>query len=195
MREKILGITFWTAWVIAVIFFLSSPAWAWGPGAHVECSQYLLGNLALLAPAVRALLKRHPHAFTYGALCPDMVLGKRYLKTEHNNHHWHIGFELLHRADGPRQEAFALGYLSHLAADTVAHNLYIPDQLLDRYNHRRRGHVMFELIFDVMLPDEVWKVARGLSRRRFGECERLMLGVIPRTPVPGKVNQRLFRSR
>jgi len=191
---KTRSILFWSAWVIAAIIFVPSLALAWGPAAHLDCSGFLFDSLLLIAPAVRAIMRKHPKAFMYGSVYPDMILGKRYLRPESNNHRWEVGFKVLSDVRSPREESFALGYLSHLAADTVAHNVYIPDLLLDQFDRRGRGHATFELLFDVMVDDEVWPVMRRLSRQNFRDCERLVMRSIPRTPVPKRVNHRLFRS-
>jgi len=194
MMRKISAVVFWAVWFPAAFLIISSPAWAWGPGVHIECSQFLLKSLMLLTPFVRKLLISHPPEFIYGSLCPDMVLGKRFMRPERNNHRWRVGFRVLYSAKDSRQQAFALGYLSHLAADTVAHNHFVPDQLLEKYDRGRRGHLTHEILFDAMLDDEVWAVAGALSRRSFRDCDRLMRRKIPRTPLPKRVNQRIFRS-
>lgn len=191
---KLSGVLFWSVWALMVVCFLPGVALAWGPGAHLDCSGYILESLALLAPAARTLLRKYPRAFMYGSLYPDMVLGKKYLRPEANNHRWRVGFNVGKNATSPRQEAFALGYLSHLAADTVAHHLFVPDFLLNQFARRGRGHVTFELIYDVMLNDRVWKDMRAIARHDFHECERLVIRSIPKTPVPARVNHRLFRG-
>ncbi len=193
MKFKLVNVVFWSAWSVALIL-LPSQALAWGPGAHIECSTFLLKHLVLLAPAIKKLISAYSQEFTYGSLCPDMVLGKRYMKPEHNNHQWSVGFNILDSAQDPAQRAFAFGYLSHLAADTVAHNIFIPDQLLDRYDIRRQGHMTYEMLFDMTLDDNVWETARMLSRRPFRQCTSLMIGNLPRTPLPGRVNHAIFRS-
>jgi len=178
---KTRSILFWSAWVIAAIIFVPSLALAWGPAAHLDCSGFLFDSLLLIAPAVRAIMRKHPKAFMYGSVYPDMILGKRYLRPESNNHRWEVGFKVL-------------SDVRSLAADTVAHNVYIPDLLLDQFDRRGRGHATFELLFDVMVDDEVWPVMRRLSRQNFRDCERLAMRSIPKTPVPGRINHRVFRS-
>ena len=194
MNSKLISTGLWLGYVVIVIILLPSVASAWGPGAHIECSDFLLKNLILLAPAVRKLLKNHPFEFIYGSVCPDMVLGKRFMRPENCNHNWQVSLNLLNSAKGPRQKSFALGYLSHLAADTIAHNLFVPDQLLRNFDRRRRNHVMQELIFDAMLGDEVWKIARLTAKKPFPDCEQLLHRHLPRTPLPNRINLKIFRS-
>ena len=192
--KRIGTVALYLLWVLAVILVFAAPARAWGPGTHVETSQFILEHLVLLAPAIRKLLKAHPFAFIYGSVCPDMVLGKRFMRPERNNHRWEVGFSILEGAESPRQQSFAFGYLSHLAADTIAHNLYVPDQLLDHFSRRRRSHVMHELVFDSTIEDQVWALARQAANQPFPECDSLMLANLARTPLPARLNRRLFRS-
>ncbi|HUT56048.1 MAG TPA: zinc dependent phospholipase C family protein [bacterium] len=194
MKSKIFAVAFWAAWFVAALVAFATPALAWGPGAHIDASRFLLEHLVLIAPFIRKLISSHPSAFTYGSIVPDMVLGKRYMRPERNNHRWDIGFNILYAAQNPRQQAFALGYLSHLAADTVAHNHFVPDRILGNFDRRRRGHVTHELLFDAMLDDEVWDVIKGLTKKSFRECDALMRAELPRTPLPKRVNHRIFRS-
>ena len=194
MKSNIISAVGWAAWFVAAFLIFSSPAWAWGPGTHIETSRFLLTHLVLLAPFIRKLISSHPAEFIYGAIVPDMVLGKRYMRPERNNHQWKVGFDVLLSAGSSKQRAFGLGYLSHLAADTVAHNQFVPDLLLARFDVRRRGHVTHELLFDAMLDDEVWTICAALSRRSYHECDRLLRQKLPRTPIPKRINHRIFRS-
>lgn len=182
------------AWAVGVAVLFAAPANAWGPGAHVETGLYIFRHLALLTPFIARILRAHPSAFIYGSVSPDMVLGKRYMKPERNNHRWETGFSILRDAETDRQQAFALGYLSHLAADTVAHNHYVPDRLLDEFGRRRRSHIMHELVFDSTIEEEVWALARLSASRPFPECDRILFKNLSGTPLPVSVNHRLFHS-
>jgi len=54
----------------------------------------------------------------------------------------HVGQEILdHRPSDPLR-AFGLGYLSHLAADTIAHNFFVPRQLVADVEHRGAGSLL-----------------------------------------------------
>jgi len=55
-------------------------------------------------------------------------------------HHWHVGEEILAAADSPELSAVGYGYLAQLAADTVAHNLFVPRQLLITSTTQALGH-------------------------------------------------------
>lgn len=194
MATKLVRILSWTVWVFFAVLFISDVAYAWGPGVHVDTSRFVLENLMLLSPLIRKLIHSHPFAFIYGSVSPDMVLGKRFMKAEHNNHNWSFGFNLLESAETERQKSFALGYLAHLAADTVAHNQFVPDRLITDYGKRRRGHMSQELIFDSMMADDVWTIARIASRRPFRECDTLLVKRLTGTPLPRNMNRRLFKS-
>jgi hypothetical protein len=169
-------------------------AMAWGPGAHIETSIFILSHLALLTPALRKLISTFPHHFIYGSVCPDMVLGKRLMKKHENNHLWAQGHKILYGARTEAEEAFAWGYLSHLAADTIAHNHFVPNQILGQLHSRKHSHMTQELLFDAMLEDSIWKTARIVAQGDFRDCEKLFLKNLPRTPLPKLVNRRVFRS-
>ncbi len=194
MISRLLKTVFWTGWILAAILIWSKPALAWGGGAHIDASLFLLENLVLLAPFARRIISSHPLAFIYGSIVPDVVVGKRYMRSAESNHTWETGFNILESARSRREESFAMGYLSHLAADTVAHNQFIPDRLLGQFARRRRGHSTQELFFDAALEDNVWKVAKRLELSSFKECDLLLNRHIIKTPLPQAMNWRLFRS-
>ena len=194
MKSGMWQVMAFLGWALLTALLFAAPAAAWGPGAHVETGLYIFRHLALISPLAAKLLRSHPFAFIYGSVCPDMVLGKRYMAPERNNHRWETGFAIQVGAQTPQQQAFALGYLSHLAADTIAHNHYVPDRLLDEFGRRRRSHVMHELVFDSTVEDEAWALARIASAQPFPDCDRLLFRNLERTPLPRRVNRRLFHS-
>ena len=194
MGPRLFRVGMYLGWVLLTMALFAAPAAAWGPGAHVETGMYILRHLSLIAPLAARLIRTNPFAFIYGSVCPDMVVGKRWMAPEHNNHRWETGFAIMKSATSPTQQSFAFGYLSHLAADTVAHNHYVPDRLLDEYSRRRRSHVMHELVFDATLEPEVWVLARQASAQPFPECDALLLQNMGPTPLPRSVNYRLFHS-
>jgi hypothetical protein len=192
MFYKARRIFLWTVWSLFCLFILPEAAFAWGPGVHIETSTYILSHLALIAPAIKSLLSSHPFEFIYGSVCPDMVIGKRFMKKETNNHLWSEGRKILDHAGTSREAAFALGYLSHLAADTIAHNHFVPDRILENLDRRSGSHMFHELVFDASLDDEVWETARRVYSRRFRDCELLVERNLARTPVPQLMNRNIF---
>ncbi len=182
----------WTFWSIFCLFIIPQAALAWGPGVHIETSAYILSHLALVAPALKKLLSSHPFEFIYGSVCPDMVIGKRFMNKETNNHLWSEGRKVLSDASTGREEAFALGYLTHLAADTIAHNHFVPDRILERLDRRSGSHLLQELIFDASLEDGVWDTARRVYSLRYRDCELLVERNLARTPFPQLMNRKIF---
>src|SRR5689334_25445237 len=86
-------------------------------------------SLALLPPAIAELLRAFPHDFLYGSIAADTSMAKKYVPTGRHCHSWTVGFEIHEAARDDRMRAFAYGYLSHLAADAIAHNHFVPMQL------------------------------------------------------------------
>jgi hypothetical protein len=99
--------------------------------------------------------------------------------------------------DGARDEplrAFGLGYLSHLAADAVAHNYFVPRQLAITSSTSGLGHSYWESRFETHLGTECARRARELilldHARSDGLLDRILSPTIFSTPT----NRRIFRG-
>ncbi len=122
---------------------------AWGPGVHMAIGNAVLNNLELLPLAVARLLLSDPAVFLYGCLSADIFIGKGSRAKPLHSHNWKTGLALLHdAADNPYLKTYALGYLSHLAADITAHNYYVPNLMGRCLRAGRLGHVYIEMLAD-----------------------------------------------
>lgn len=109
---------------ILSILLIPSIADAWGPLTHIYLGYQVLDFGAALVPAgIYAIIKKYKSDFLYGNVSADIILGRRFQAFETNSHSWEIAWKLLGSAKTDRQKAFAYGYLMHLCADTVAHNM------------------------------------------------------------------------
>jgi hypothetical protein len=114
--------------VLAVsIFCAPALAHAWGGGIHLQVGLDVLENLALLPAGISAILAAHPRDYLYGCITADIIVGKKYTRYLLNCHRWNIGEKVLQAATTDSERACAYGYLSHLAADSIAHNYFIPN--------------------------------------------------------------------
>ena len=161
--------------VFAAVFFgFSATAHAWGTGAHTDFGLTILGNLALLTPAVRALLKKFPKDYLYGNLAADTVIGKNLASQEEHVHNWEVAIRLFDLCETDAEKAFVYGYLSHLSADTVAHNFFVPKKRVDGFRSITAGHAYWELRYDSFLPKNVWDEARRVALTKFEGHDKLL---------------------
>lgn len=179
---------------LAGLFLGADPAWAWTPGTHVWLGETILANLHLLRPQVADLLHAFPYDFLYGTLAPDISLAKRYVPPGRHSHYWHVGEEVLTAAPNDALKAFGIGYLSHLAADTVAHNFYVPRQLFLTSSTKGMGHTYWEVRAETHLTDRYARKAQELVRLDHTTADRLIEGVISPTIFSVPTNRRIFRS-
>src|SRR5205814_3417903 len=84
----------------------------------------VLANLHQLPGLVADLLRAFPYDFLYGNIAADTSIAKKYAPVGRHCHAWHVGQEIFDLAPTDPLKAFGLGYLSHLAADSVAHNFF-----------------------------------------------------------------------
>jgi hypothetical protein len=181
--------------MLAGLFLLvPAPAWAWGPAAHLDFGLVVLSDLALLAPAVAALLKKFPDDFLYGSIAADITVGKNLSPYHLHCHNWQVGFSILDLAEEDRTRAFAWGYLSHLAADVVAHNYFIPYKIVQHYTRRRAPHAYWEVRFDTRVTRKTWSVVRSLSARSFKLHDRHLRRILTAPLFPFRINKQLFNS-
>jgi hypothetical protein len=182
-------------WALVWLILTPGEALAWGPATHVALGEAVLATAHLLPPAVRAILERNPISYLYGSVAADISFAKKYAEVGRHSHHWHIGEEILASADSEALQAVGLGYLSHLAADTIAHNVYVPRRLLLSHGSEGVGHTYWEHRMDVQLGEQFTAGARQVVLGHdHGEADQLFDDVLSRTLFSFRTNRRLFRG-
>jgi len=178
--------------VIAYLLLNNDAASAWGPATHVQLASDVLTRLDALPAAIAALLAKFSMDFLYGNIAADVVFAKRLSRIKQFCHHWTTGFGLLEQASEPADKAFAYGYLTHLAGDTVAHNKFIPRQVTVTRTTRSIGHVYWEIRADADVAPLFWRRLRQTVCTPFPNHDALMARQLDRGVLPFKVNRRIF---
>lgn len=179
--------------LIAIAFLLTaSDAFAWGPITHTKLATDLLSQIGLLPAAVAYALRRHGTSYVFGNIAADVVLAKRLSRVKQFCHHWTTGFDLLSGARQARDQAFAYGYLSHLAADTVAHSRFIPHQLLVSRTTLNFGHVYWEMRADAALDHAHWRAFRQVMAADHEHHHRILGCRMVHAVLPYRYNRRVF---
>jgi hypothetical protein len=169
-------------------------AMAWGIGVHLQTGAWILDNLGQLPEPLRTLLSLYPNDYLYGCISADITLGKKYTHYLRHCHSWRMGRKILKHAASESQRACAYGYLSHLAADTVAHSYYVPFKLMRTYNTMLLKHAYWELRFEAHVTPETWPLARSIGRKDFSQNDKLMRSILADTIFSFGTNKRLFNS-
>lgn len=185
------------AGLLAALLLLLVPgeAWAWGPATHVYLGSGILESLHLLPAAIRQILAAYPYDFLYGSVAADISLAKKYAPVGRHCHHWHVGEEIFAAADTDRLRAVGLGYLAHLAADTVAHNVYVPRQLLLTSSTEALGHSYWEHRMDLHLGERYTTLARhAVMNHDHSAADALFDRVLSATLFSFQTNRRIFRG-
>ncbi|MBL7032061.1 MAG: zinc dependent phospholipase C family protein [Nitrospira sp.] len=169
------------------IFFIPSIAEAWGPLTHVYLGNQLLETGASLIPAgVYGILKKYKSDFLYGNLSADIYMGRRFQGVEKNSHDWSIAWKMLGAARSDRRKAFAYGYLMHLCADSVVHNL-------DKSKLPFR-HSLIELKSDSIVDKKYRRVMKRLDKVMQKENDRFMEKRLESQFFSFKTNKRIFKG-
>jgi hypothetical protein len=180
---------------VAALFLLPDQLWAWGPATHVFLGQGVLGSLELFSPTIRALLTSFPHDFLYGSVAADISLAKKYVPEGRHCHNWSVGEEIYGTADSERLQAVGLGYLAHLAADTVAHNFFVPRQLLLTSSTKGLGHSYWEHRMDYQIGERFMGLAREVVMNHdHTAADALFDRVLSSTLFSFQTNRRIFRG-
>ncbi|HEY9505341.1 MAG TPA: zinc dependent phospholipase C family protein, partial [Gemmatimonadales bacterium] len=182
--------------VVVGLLLLAFPdsAHAWTPGTHIYLGESVLGNLALLPPAIADLLRAYPFDFLYGNIAADSSIAKSYAPLGRHCHYWHVGQEIHDLAESDAMRAFGLGYLSHLAADTVAHNYFVPRQLMLTSSTAAVGHSYWETRVEAHLGDAYARAAKDVILLDHSEADSHLDRLIAPTIFSVRTNRRLFRG-
>lgn len=184
----------WITLGAAVVYFLldAGEAFAWGPVTHVRIAGDVLSNLQYLPAAVGAILARYGSAYLYGTLAADVVFAKRMSRVKQFCHHWSTGFKLLHEAANDREKSFAYGYLSHLAADTVAHGKFVPHQIVLCQTSVNFGHLYWELRADAAAGEAARLELERLLAEAHDPHHETLSRVLTDTLLPYAMNKAFF---
>lgn len=179
---------------LVLLALFPQDAWAWSPGTHIFLGQTVLANLPALPQAIAELLAAHPLDFLYGSIAADTSFAKKYVPVGRHSHSWHVGEEIYELAGSPPLRAFGLGYLAHLAADVVAHNFFVPRQLVVTSSSQALGHSYWEARFDMHVGDAHARTARELIQRDHGASDTHLDRILSPTIFSVRTNRRLFRG-
>jgi len=183
-----------TLTAVLILLLFPSEALAWGIGVHLQTGAWILDNLALLPEPIRSLLSAYPNDYLYGCISADITLGKKYTHYLKHCHSWRMGRKILKHATTESQQACAYGYLSHLAADSVAHSYFVPFKLIRTYNTVLLKHTYWEMRFEGHVSPETWPLARSIGRKDFSENDKLLRSILADTIFSFATNKRLFNS-
>jgi zinc dependent phospholipase C len=178
-----------------LLALLPDAAWAFGPATHIFLGQHLLDALHLIPGSIADLLRAYPQSFLYGSIAADISFAKKYVPAGRHCHFWHVGEEILAEARNDRLRAVAYGYLAHLAADTIAHNYFVPRQLLLTSSTKSLGHSYWEHRLDIQLGERYTTVAREVVLEYdHSEADNLFDTVLSGTIFSFETNRRIFRG-
>jgi len=99
---------------------------------------------------------------------------------------------LLESAEDDRAAAFAYGYLSHLAADTVAHGKFVPRQIAVCDSSVNFGHFYWELRADAMQTESTWSLLEQIIAGDHNDHHAAMERHITDTLLSYELNRLLF---
>ncbi len=186
---------FFTGFVAAIaVLVAAETAWGWGPATHVKLACDILGRLDLLGTALAALLARHARDFVFGAIAADVVFAKRLSRVKQSCHQWPTAFAILDGAPNDSVRAFAHGYLAHLAADTVAHNKFLPRQMTVTRSTMSFGHIYWEARADSTIGMHYWERLRETIDADFEQHERVLAQKLTDTLLPFQWNRAIFHQ-
>lgn len=177
-----------------LLLITPSTAYAWTPGTHVFLGDAVLRSLAMLPGTIAELLEAFPYDFLYGSIAADTSMAKKYAEAGRHCHSWKVGFEIHDLASGGRMRAFALGYLAHLAADSVAHNYFVPRQLTVTSSTSAIGHSYWESRIETQLGGESPHKARELILLDHSRADEHLDRILSPTIFSTHTNRRIFRG-
>ena len=180
---------------LLLVALLPRDAWAWTPGTHILLGEALLRSADLLLPSsLAALLRAFPYDFLYGSIAADTSIAKRYARFGRHCHSWNVGYDILDRARDDALRAFSWGYLAHLAADTVAHNYFVPHQLAISSGNSGVGHSYWESRFESHTGERWARRAREVILLDHARSDEHLDRILSPTLFSTPTNRRIFRG-
>ncbi len=101
--------------------------------------------MPLLDPRLQNIIKRFPELVMAGACLPDLaIVSHRFRHT----HLWENAHQLMLSAKTDEETAIAIGYVSHLYVDVIAHNHFVPAHEAKWFKNAVLTHITSEWAMD-----------------------------------------------
>lgn len=171
----------------AGLVLVPSISFAWGPLTHMYLGNEIFSYAPLIPAGVMALIKKYRQDFLYGNLMADMILGKKYMPDDKSSHNWEVALNIMDQAATGAEKAFVYGYLSHLAADTVAHGTLTEDAA-------NVEHTWVELKADSMIDKVYWLQSVTFSKTVQRRNDRFLKGSLDSYIFSFNTNKRIYKG-
>jgi len=178
--------------VAFALLFFPKEVFAWGVGFHMMHGSFILQNIQWLSGPMVEILRAFPRDYLYGCVSADIFIGKGSKYHADHCHNWSVARKLLHQAKEPPLLAFAYGYLSHLAADIVAHNVYVPNQLYLTSSTTRWGHIYWELRADEYTDPRHWKEVLEIISTSNDHNDFFVQEIVKKNLISFEMKKKLF---
>ena len=177
------------------VLLLPGDAWAWGPITHIVHGSAVLESLRQLSPAMGALLAANADRYLYGCVGADIIQAKAYTRSVATHcHRWPVAWRIVGGARSDGELAFAWGYMTHLAADILSHNHFVPLHLVLSFDGRTSGHAYWEARVDGLQSQACADRLRRVLTARYDDCDALVDRVVEHTLFSFRTNKRIFDS-
>ena len=162
-------------------------AHAWGPLTHMYLANEVFSLSPLLPAGIYGLIRKYRQDYLYGNLMADSIIGKKYLPEDKSSHSWDVALRLLKQAETGSEKAFVYGYMSHLAADTVAHGILTDDM-------KNIEHTWAEMKADGMIRKSYWLQSVTFSKKVQQRNDLFLEQSLDRYLFSFKTNKRIYKS-
>ncbi len=179
---------------LLLVLLVPHEAFAWGAGFHLQLGSNVLNNLKLIVPAIASIISEFPNDFLYGCIAADITIGKKFTHYLQHCHRWSIGLKILHHTESRLQKACAYGYLAHLAADTIAHNYFVPFKVMRSFSTLTLKHTYWEMRFESLVDKEMWEIGKKVSMEHYKLNDELLRNWVSGTLFSFDTNKRIFNS-
>lgn len=177
------------------IVLLPADAWAWGPITHIVHGSTVLESLSRLSPAMASLLTANADRYLYGCVGADIIQAKAYTRSIATHcHRWPVAWRIVGSARSDGELAFAWGYMTHLAADILSHNHFVPLHLVLSFDGRTSGHAYWEARVDGLQSAYYADRLRRVLTARYEDCDALVDRVVEHSLFSFRTNKRIFDS-
>jgi hypothetical protein len=161
----------WYWWLPCCLY--SVDANAWGLVTHLYFAQSLLWAMPLLDPRLQAAIKKFPELVMAGACLPDLaIISHRFRHT----HLWENAQQLMLSAKTEQETAIAIGYVSHLYVDVIAHNHFVPAHEAKWFKNDILTHITSEWAMDAHLAPLINTSPRRLITEHHALLSQFMAG-------------------